>query len=61
MDVRSRKMRLRNHGLWQIGLYETLCFMMVNSHTYIFDIGKKHAQVVSKNLLIKRYIIESKT
>jgi len=52
-------MTMRGHNLWKMGLYETVCFMMVSSRTYIFDIRKGHAQVVSKDLRTTCYMAES--
>lgn len=59
MVVQITTTRLRKHGLYRMGLYETVCFMMVNSHTYIFDINKGHAQVLSKDLNTKSYMAEA--
>lgn len=40
-------------------LDETVCFMMVNNQTYVFDISKGHAQIVSKDLNTKSYMAEA--
>lgn len=59
MVVQITTTRLRKHGLYRMGLYETVCFMMVNNHTYIFDINEGHAQVISKDLNTKSYMAEA--
>lgn len=59
MVVQITTTRLRKHGLHRMGLYETVCFMMVNNHTYVFDINKGYAQVVSKDLRTKSYMAEA--
>jgi len=40
--------KIRTDYLYDMGMYETLCFIMANERTYIFHIAKGIAQVEGK-------------
>lgn len=40
--------KIRTDNLYNMGMYETLCFIMANERTYIFHIAEGIAQVETK-------------